>query len=88
MVLKFTDVREKPDVLPNTRRDRVAEAMSIEEVITTSTEDTAHRWYYDASSREFWLRLVTGDKAQPFGVKNRQDGVKQPFSMHYGVRIK
>ncbi len=88
MVLKFTDVRKKPDVLPNTRRDRVAEATSIEEVITTSTEDTAHRWYYDASSREFWLRLVTGDKAQPFGVKNRQDGVKQPFSMHYGVRIK
>ena len=88
MVLKFTDVREKPDVLPNSRRDRVSEAGSIAEVITTSTEHTEHLWYYDASRSEFWLRLVTGDKAQPFGVKNRMDGVKQPFSMQYGVRIK
>ncbi|MEM8484100.1 MAG: G8 domain-containing protein [Bacteroidota bacterium] len=88
MVLKFTDVREKPDVLPNSRRDRVTEAGSIEEVITTSTEATDHRWYYDGANNEFWLRLVTGDKAQPFGAKNRTDGVKQPFSMHYGVRIK
>ncbi len=88
MVLKFTDVREKPDVLPNSRRDEVSEALSIAEVTTTAIDGTAHRWYYDAPNQELWVRLVTGDKAQPFGVKNRADGVKQPFSMHYGVRIK
>ncbi len=88
MVLKFTDVREKPEVLPNTRRDRVAEAKSVDEVISEKMDCTEHLWYYDAEKQEFWLRLVTGDKAQPFGVKNKADGVKQPFSMHYGVRIK
>ncbi len=88
MVLKFTDVREKPEVLPNTRRDRVAEAKSIDEVISEDMDCTEHLWYYDATKQEFWLRLVTGDKAQPFGIKNKADGVRQPFSMHYGVRIK
>ena len=88
MVLKFTDVREKPEVLPNTRRDRVAEAQSVAEITAADKDCFEHLWYYDAAKQEFWLRLVTGEKAQRFGEKNRQDGVRQPFSMHYGVRIR
>lgn len=87
-VLKFTDVRKKPEVSPNTRRDRVSEALSIDDVISTNMDCTEHLWFYDAANNEFWLRLVTGDKAQSFGLENKADGVKQPFSMHYGVRIK
>ena len=88
MVLKFTDVREKPEITPNSRRDRVAEAFTVDEVLTNDISDTTHLWFYDDASQELWLRLVTGDKAQPFGMKNREDGVRQPFSMHYGVRIR
>ena len=88
VVLKFTDVPQAPDVSPNTRRDRVEQASSIDEVVSTDTRLTHHLWYYDAPKQEFWLRLVTGEKANAFGVPNYQDGVKQPFSMHYGVRIR
>ena len=88
VILKFTDVYQQPDISPNTRRDRVEEAKSISEVVTQNTEIEHHLWYYDATNKEFWLRLVTGEKANKFGVANYQDGVKQPFSMHYGVRIR
>jgi|GEM_PF-2673303 len=88
VILKFTDVHQLPDVSPNTRRDRVEQAQSIAEVISDKKEISHHLWYYDEANREFWLRLVTGEKANEFGVANYQDGVKQPFSMHYGVRIR
>ena len=88
VVLKFTDVHQQPEVSPNTRRDRVEEAKSISEVTAQQKQIAHHLWYYDESKKEFWLRLVTGEKANEFGVANYQDGVKQPFSMHYGVRIR
>ena len=88
VVLKFTDVTQQPDVSPNTRRDRVQQAQSVSEVIAEGKDIAHHLWYYDQANNEFWLRLVTGEKANEFGVANYQDGVKQPFSMHYGVRIR
>ena len=87
MVLKFTRVNRKPTIQPNSRRDTVREAGSISEVTREESTGLDHLWYYDETNREFWLRLVTGKKANNFGEANVDDGVRQPFSMHYGVRI-
>ncbi|MDZ4700782.1 MAG: hypothetical protein SH809_13820, partial [Rhodothermales bacterium] len=87
IVLKFTDVPAAPRLYPNSKRDTIVEATSVDQVVTIDQSDTAHRWYYDAARGEFWLRLVTGDKANAYGEANMEDGVRQPFSRHYGVKI-
>lgn len=87
LVLKFVDVPAAPRLYPNSRRDTIVESASVDQVVTTDTSDTSHRWFYDAERREFWLRLVTGDKANAYGEANFEDGVKQPFSRHYGVKV-
>ncbi|MEZ4698785.1 MAG: G8 domain-containing protein [Rhodothermales bacterium] len=87
VVLKFTDVPSAPRVRPNSKRDSIEEAPDVASVVTTDRSDTHHRWYYDAGKREFWLRIVTGDKANAYGEANMEDGVRQPFSRHYGVKI-
>jgi hypothetical protein len=87
VVLKFVDVGTKPRVHPNSRRDMVVEAASIEEVIASDPAITSHRWFFDEKNGAFWLRLSTGEKANAFGEANLEDGVRQPFSRHYGVKI-